>query len=130
VLVQYEAVYQPDVKLTMAAERVMRAAWEELFPGQSRRFSVRWFAPTDGEPEFAEDGGDPHAGRFVADDDVVSGWWESDDRMDPPTEIWILAGLPWRETLRLAAHEVGRAAWGDGPARDLEERWFELWRTL
>jgi hypothetical protein len=129
VLVQYAEVYQPDVKLTMAAEQVARAAWEELHPGETRRLVVRWFEATDDAPEFREDHGDG-AGRFTADDDVVSGWWESDDPTDAPTEIWILAGLPWRETLRLAAHEVGRAAWGDGPARDLEERWWEFWRTL
>jgi len=127
-LVQYAEVYQPDVKLTMAAEQVARTAWEELHPGETRRFDVRWFEATDDAPEFREDHGDG-AGRFTADDDVVSGWWEDDDRMDPPCEIWIRAGQSWAETLRLAAHEVGRAAWGDGAARDLQERWFELWRA-
>jgi hypothetical protein len=127
-LVQYEEVYQPDVRLTMAAERVMRAAWEELHPGETRRFDVRWFETTDDAPEFREDHGDG-AGRFTADDDVVSGWWESDDPTDVPTEIWILAGLPWRETLRLAAHETARAAGWNGAALDFEERWYQLWRT-
>lgn len=127
-LVQYVETRQPDVKLTMAAEQVMRAAWEELHPGETRRLVVRWFETTDDAPEFREDHGDG-AGRFTAEDDVVSGWWEDDDRMDPPSEIWIRAGRSWAETLRLAAHEVGRAAGWNGAALDFERRWWELWKT-
>jgi hypothetical protein len=126
VLVQYAEVYQPDVKLTMAAEQVARAAWEELHPGETRRFDVRWFEATDEAPEFREDHGDG-AGRFTADDDVVAGFFESTDRMDAPRELWILAGLPWRETLQLAAHETARAAGWDGA--DSESRWWQLWQT-
>jgi hypothetical protein len=128
----YVEEQQSDAKLVRAVEHVLRAAWRELQATAPSTPRVRWFVRSD-EPAdgYAENEGDfGPGGWFVADGDVWSGFFDSEDRAEIPNEIWLRADLSWAHTLQAAAHEAARATrWSDGVAADLESRWYELWRS-